>query len=119
MVRLAAQYQVRRRSGKDFRSNFASLCRLQFLGAEFLMNSFDFEVYAFPGCEGRAASSSSYRVNSFSLDQLRLATTQTLGLDEVPEVAKRVVDLPEADEQALSSDEPETKAKVGIPYLNL
>jgi len=35
-----------------------------------------------------------------------------VGIDEV---AERVVDLPEADEQAQSSNEPETKTKVGVP----
>lgn len=49
------------------------------------------------------------RVHSFSLDQLRVATTVSVGIDEV---AERVVDLPDAEEQAQSSNEPETKTKV-------
>lgn len=55
-----------------------------------------------PALITRSVSGSCTRVHSFSLDQLRVATTL---IDEVP-------DLLEADEQAPSSSDPETKPKV-------
>ena len=71
----------------------------------------------FSGFSGPVLSSST-RVRSFSLDQLRLATTQSAVVDEAPELGKKVEDLGDVDDQLELSSEPETKAKVGIPFLN-
>ncbi|KAG0561947.1 hypothetical protein KC19_9G105200 [Ceratodon purpureus] len=66
------------------------------------------------GCERRGLLLSSTRARSFSLDQLRLATTQTVDeAPEGPELGKRVEEVADADEESELGSEPETKAKVG------
>lgn len=69
----------------------------------------------FPGCEGTVVSS---RVRSFSLDQLRLATTPSVAVDDAPELRRKAEDSSDVEEQLELSSEPDTKPKVCIPFQN-
>lgn len=57
------------------------------------------------------------RVRSFSLDQLRLVTSQSVTIDEAPEVQITGDGFSAADEQPQSSIDSESKPKVPISYL--
>lgn len=61
------------------------------------------------GCEGTVVSS---RVRSFSLDQLRLATTASVAVDDAPELRRKAEDSSDVEEQLELSSEPDTKPKV-------
>jgi hypothetical protein len=63
------------------------------------------------GCEETGLLSSSNRVRSFSLDHLRLATTQSV-VDDSPDL--RVEVLPDSDEEVELRSDPDVKAK-GLP----
>jgi hypothetical protein len=67
------------------------------------------------GCEETGLLSSSNRVRSFSLDHLRLATTQSV-VDDSPDL--RVEVLPDSDEEVELRSDPDVKAKVSIPLRN-